>query len=82
LLFDRLLQLELDVMTDAIQNTSWPSTVISADARKLVSHFYALADDPDASAGPKLASDIFTKNGVMKAAAGKFEGSEGMRMKI
>ncbi len=65
-------------MSDALKNTSWPSPAISAEAQKLIGQFYDLVDDTSASAGPELASKIFTKDGVMKAAAGKFEGSNGI----
>lgn len=64
-------------MSAALVNTSWPSTAISADAQNLLGNFFALADDPAASAGPELASKVFTRDGVMKAATGAFEGSEG-----
>jgi hypothetical protein len=65
-------------MSDALSNTSWPSTTISTDARNLIDHFFALVDDTSTSAGPELAAKIFTTDGAMKAASGKFEGSAGM----
>jgi hypothetical protein len=64
-------------MSDALKNTSWPTSAISVEAQKLIGQFYDLVDDTSPSAGPELASKIFTKDGVMKAAAGKFEGSSG-----
>ena len=68
----------VDSMSDALTNTSWPSTATSADTRNLIGHFFALVDDTSASAGPELASKVFTKDGVMKAASGTFEGSNCM----
>lgn len=65
-------------MGDALKNTSWPCPAISAEAQKLIRQFFVLVDDTSTFAGPELASKIFTKDGVMKTAAGKFEGSDGI----
>jgi hypothetical protein len=63
-----------------LKNTSWPSTAVSADARSLISQFFALVDENSKSAGTKLAEEIFTENGTMIAATGEFTGSTGKQI--
>lgn len=68
------------VMSEALKNTSWPSTAISADARSLIDQFFTLVDDKSEYAGTELATKVFTENGTMITAAGTFKSSTGKKL--
>jgi hypothetical protein len=60
------------------EKTIWPTSVqLDQSVKGLIDLFYTLADDKSSNAGPRIAEEVFTKDGTMGAAAGVAKGSEG-----
>lgn len=51
----------------------WPQGV-QADVQHLINLYFALVDSKDPGAGPRLADEVFARDGKWFAAAGCFEG--------
>lgn len=52
------------------EKTIWPTSVeLDQSVKDLVDLFYTLADDKSSESGPRLAKEVFTKDGEMGAAA-------------
>jgi hypothetical protein len=59
-------------------STDWPaSTALSAEVKALLDTLFLTLDNDQPGAGDELADNIFTGDGILMAAAGKAEGSEG-----
>jgi hypothetical protein len=56
--------------------TIWP-TCLSSDARKLIDHFFTLADTRSDDAGPRIAQEIFAPGGEFISPQATFVGSAG-----
>lgn len=61
-----------------IKNTVWLSDSIGQDIKDLVATFYELADCKEANAGPRMATEVFTKDAVLVSASGTFRGFSGI----
>lgn len=59
-------------------NTVWPETLIAEPVKKLMSLLLSLLDNKGDEAGPRLADEVFTPNGVLGAANGSAIGSAGL----
>ena len=64
-------------MSIALRNTSWPSAVIPNDSRDLIGRFFTLVDQKSVQANKELGYEVFSSNGIMIAATGRAEGSQG-----
>jgi len=65
-------------MSYVTKDTVWPTAVtLDPAVKKLIDLFYSLADDTSPEAGPRMASEVFTKDGKMIAGVGGFSGQEG-----
>ncbi|KAK5210839.1 hypothetical protein LTR47_001560 [Exophiala xenobiotica] len=64
-------------MSYVIQDTIWPSSVnLDGGVKDLLALFYELADNTGPGAGPRMASDVFTKDAKVVAGTGESNGSE------
>ncbi|KEF55976.1 uncharacterized protein A1O9_07556 [Exophiala aquamarina CBS 119918] len=60
------------------EKTTWPTAVqVDQSVKSLIDLFYSLADDKASTSGPRIAEEVFTKDGTMMAAAGASKGTEG-----
>lgn len=60
------------------ESTIWPTSVqLDQSVKGLIDLFYTLTDDKSSNAGPRLAEEVFTKDGTMGSSAGVAKGSEG-----
>lgn len=61
------------------EKTIWPTSVeLDQSVKALLDLFYSLADDKSSEAGPRIAKEVFTKDGAMGSSAGVAKGSEGV----
>lgn len=60
-------------MSSATRSNVWPKRQ-SDDVVYLINLYFVLVDSKEPSAGPRLADEVFAKNGRWFAAAGYFEG--------
>lgn len=65
-------------MSYVTESTVWLSDGISQDIRDLIARFYELADSRQSNAGPLMASEVFTHDGIFKSSTGAHTGAEGM----
>ncbi|EXJ67940.1 uncharacterized protein A1O5_08554 [Cladophialophora psammophila CBS 110553] len=56
---------------------TWPKGLYN-NVVKLLSLYFHLVDSKEASAGPRLADEVFSKDGKWFASAGYFEGHDGI----
>ncbi|KAK5199670.1 hypothetical protein LTR92_000211 [Exophiala xenobiotica] len=64
-------------MSYVIQDTIWPGSVnLDGGVKDLLALFYELADNTGPGAGPRMASDVFTKDAKVVAGTGESNGSE------
>ncbi|KAJ9501487.1 hypothetical protein H2202_003281 [Exophiala xenobiotica] len=54
------------------------SVNLDGGVKDLLALFYELADNTGPGAGPRMASDVFTKDAKVVAGTGESNGSEGM----
>ena len=60
------------------EKTIWPTAVqLDASVKSLIDLFYSLADDKSGTSGPRIADEVFTKDGTVMSAAGASKGTEG-----
>lgn len=60
------------------EGTVWPEFEIPGPTKSLISRFFELADLNSPEAGPRMASEVFTSDGVMKAGTRQVQGSDRM----
>jgi hypothetical protein len=61
----------------ATDNTEWPSPDFPTSVKTLITRFYTLIETQSGDIGTQLATDIFTRDGIMQSGTQKFHGSEG-----
>ncbi|KAH7385830.1 hypothetical protein BKA66DRAFT_569663 [Pyrenochaeta sp. MPI-SDFR-AT-0127] len=66
-------------MAHATAQTKWPAFSTSVEAKALIEKFFSLMDDPNEGVGDKLADELFTSDGILRAAAGAATGSSEIR---
>ncbi|KAH9821430.1 snoaL-like domain-containing protein [Teratosphaeria destructans] len=65
------------ILPYAIEETIWPTiTTLTQETKDLLALFYTLADDAGPDAGPRMAKDVFSSHGTVRAATGVYEGAE------
>lgn len=62
--------------------TAWPAVSIPNTIKSLIDTFFSILDDSSDSAGPRLADEIFTSDGVLNGPAGSATGHTGELRRI
>jgi hypothetical protein len=65
------------VLTSNITKTVWPTHDVPESVKDLISLLLQLLDDQSDDAGPRLADEVFTKDGNLGAAHKSAKGSAG-----
>jgi hypothetical protein len=63
--------------TSNITKAVWPTHGVPEPVKALISLLLQLLDDPSDDAGPRLADEVFTKDGTLGAAHKSAKGSAG-----
>ena len=64
-------------MATAIETTTWPAIPIPTDVKDLISRYYSLVETKDSSVGDRLATDVFTPDGIFSSPHVTAAGSAG-----
>jgi hypothetical protein len=66
-----------NAFTSNITKAVWPTHGVPEPVKALISLLLQLLDDPSDDAGPRLADEVFTKDGALGAAHKSAKGSAG-----
>jgi len=61
----------------ATKDTEWPSAKFPENVKALLSHLFELIDSQEPDVGQRLATEVFTADGMTQSGLQKFTGAEG-----
>jgi hypothetical protein len=62
----------------ATRDTEWPSSTFPENVKALLSHFLELIESHEPDVGQRLATEVFTPDGMSENGMQKFTGAEGI----
>ena len=61
----------------ATKHTEWPSSTFPENIKALLSHLFELIETQEPDVGQRLATEVFTPDGMTRSGMQEFTGAEG-----